>query len=131
MWMTVLTSVMMAVVTAVVGVIGKAVTAWTKRQQTNDDVRVQSDAQYDAMEAIRIGVDKAQQDIVDSAKAAAADGKITSDELKAELKKAEDVARTTAYNIATGPALDWLSQKTTDAVNALINSVVQRNKPGE
>ena len=131
MWMTILTSVMVAVATAVVGVIGKAVTVWTKRQQVDLDYRERDDAQYDAMGAICVGVEKAQQDIVDSAKAAAADGKITSDELKVELKKAEDVARTTAYKIATGPALDWLRQRTTETVNALINSMVQRNKPGE
>ncbi len=125
---TILATIVVAFVTAVMGIITKAVVDWSAREKAKAETQKESLGQYDAIRAIEVGVAKAQQQIVDSAKAAAADGKITKEELKSELKHAENVARNTALEIATGPALEFLTQLTVDSVGGLIDLVLQRNK---
>lgn len=135
MWETILATVIVAVITAVMGVIGKAVNDWSARQkqlaedghQRQEQDRLHN-VKIEAIDAIEIGVAKAQQEIVDSARAAVADGKLTKDELRDELKKAEAIARKTALEIATGPAADYLEKLTADAIGGLIDLVLGRNK---
>jgi len=124
MWETVLTNVLIAVATAVVGVIGKAVTDWSKREKEKAELNKEAQAKVDAIEAIKIGVAKTQTDFVEDIKRASTDGKLSRD----EIEQARDKAAKTALETVTGPAMDWLNQLTTNAFNGLIDKVVQDRK---
>lgn len=121
---SILATVVALVVSAVVGVIGKAVNDWSKRKKVETKEVGQYVARREAIEAIEVGVARAQQQIVDSAKALAASGDITSDKLKDELKKAEKLAINTALEIATGPAAEYLTKLATDTVGNAIGGLI-------
>lgn len=120
----ILTAVALAVVTAVLGVISKVVTDWSKREKEKAEIDKEVYAHDAALEAIAAGVAQVQTDFVNDIKKAVDDGKLTKDEIKG----ARDAAIRTAKKLATGPALDYLSKLTTDAVNGLIDLVVSTKK---
>lgn len=120
----ILTAVALAVVTAVMGVISKVVMDWSKREKERAEIGKEAYAHDAALEAIEAGVAQVQTDLVNDMKAAASDHKLT----KTEIKAARDKAIETAKKIATGPALDYLARLATDAVNGLIDLIVQGNK---
>ena len=128
MWTTILTTVIISVATAVLGIVGKVVTDWSARQKEQNERGKEWQARQDAISAIEVGVARAQQLIVDEAKEMLADKIISEGELKERLKNAEQIAKTTALEIATGPAAEYLGKLTFDAIGGLIDLVLGRNK---
>ncbi len=124
MWTQILATVVSLAVTAVLGIVGKVIQGWSKREKVKAEMGEAYTIRQEAIEAIEVGVARAQQQIVDSAKALAASGDITSDKLKDELKKAEKLAINTALEIATGPAAEYLTKLATDTVGNAIGGLI-------
>lgn len=81
-------------------------------------------AVHDAIEALRVGVDKSQADFVEWRKRAAADGKLT----REEIKEAERIALEHAKEIAKGPALELLKNWGTSIISSYIARIIEKKK---
>ena len=121
MLMTIVGAVAVAVASAVMGIIGKAVQDWSSRKK-------EQSVKHEGIEALRVGIAKAQQEFVDGAKALAAKDNISKEDFKAALKNAETLAKQTALRLATGPAGEWLVEIGTEAVGGLIDWILAGNK---
>jgi len=82
------------------------------------------EAEKEAVQAILAGMAKAQNDVVREAKAAAADGKLTKD----EIASARSVAIDHAKEIAKGPAKDLLMSWGKDRLDSLIKQLLAKFK---
>lgn len=125
MWETILVNLLIGVATVVAAALAKIVNDWNKREKVKD---ARSEAWFvreETVEALQIGVANVQVDFVDELKRrVATDGKLSKDDIKA----ARDKALLTATEVLTGPALDWLASLTTNAINGIIDSIVQDKK---
>lgn len=80
----------------------------------------------EAIEALEAGIAHSEEDYVEWAKRAKADGKLT----KEERAEAMRIARDKALSIAKGPALNLLKTKGSDILNAWIKKILERRKDG-
>lgn len=124
MWETVLTTLLVGVVTTVLGIIGKVISDWSKREKKKAEVIEGLEAKVGAYEAIEIGVKKAQVEFVDLIKEASKDGKLS----EAEIGKAKALAIETATEVATGPAAEYLVKLSGDAVIGIIEWILGKKK---
>ena len=83
-----------------------------------------NDAEKEAMQRLLDGMSLAQETLVREAKLAAADGKLT----KEEIKKAEAIAIEYAKDTAEGPALDIIKSWTERRVSSLIKQLLSKLK---
>ena len=124
MWETVLTQVLIGAGLVVVGAIAKIINKWVGVEEEKLEEQKKETAKKEALVAIQAGVEKVQRDAVEGIKAAAADGKLTKD----EIKKVEQDAKNVALEVATGPAADYLLNLSTNAISGLINLVLGSKK---
>lgn len=82
------------------------------------------DAEKEAVQAVLAGMAKAQNEVVRDAKAAAADGKLTKD----EIAHARRVAIDHAKEVAVGPAKDLLMSWGADRMDSLIKQLLAKFK---
>ncbi len=132
MWQLVLTNVLIGFATAVVGVIGKAINDWTKRQKVQVEANIVSDKVWQTREAIQAakvalasGVTSVGTTFIEKVREGAEDGKLT----QKDIELARDMAIAEATEIATGPALELLSTWSRNALVSLINGIVEDRKP--
>lgn len=81
-------------------------------------------ALHDAIEALRVGVDKTEGDFVEWRKRASADGKLTKD----EIAQAQQLAISHAKDIASGPALNLLKSWGTSVIMSYITRIIEKKK---
>ncbi len=124
MWEIVLTNLLLGAVTAVLGLIGKAVNDWTNRQKVQEEKRDERNAHYEAIDALETAVTSVGETFVNGVKAAATDGKLS----KSEIETARDMAWNEATTIVVGPALDLITSWSRDAITTIINSIVGNRK---
>jgi len=81
-----------------------------------------SEAEREAMQLLLEGMAKAQEEFVREAKKAAADGKLTKD----EINRAKDMAIAHAVTIAKGPALDLLKTTSKDRLGSWVKQLLAK-----
>ncbi len=123
-WETLLTNLLIGVATAVVAALGKAINDWNTRQKEAAELAKEWSAKDDAAEVLTNAIAQTGVDFVQDLKIAVADGRLS----KNDIKEARDKAYVTAMNNAVGPALTWLKEHTKDAIEAMIDGIVQRGK---
>ena len=122
---TILTAMAVAVATAFVGIIGKAVNGWSAREKQKADRVKTANTKYDAVEALRTGITTIGETVVKGLKDAAKDGKLSKTEMKTVQRNAIDEA----IKIATNPdAIGFLVNTTFEALSAIITGIVQGKK---
>jgi len=109
------------VATAVVGLIGYFIRKLINRIVKKMDM---DDAEREAVQALLAGMAKAQDEVVREAKKAAADGKLT----KEEIKTARLTAISHAREVATGPAKELLLSWGEDRLDSLIKQLLAKFK---
>lgn len=128
MWETILATVVVSAVTALMGIVGKVVADWSAREKERAKADLESDARYDAIDALESGIITVGKTIVGNLKAAAEDGKLT----KGEIKDVQNIAIEEAITIATNPkAIEFLATTAFNTLAAIITSIVQGKKKGE
>lgn len=86
-----------------------------------------SDAEKEAIQCLLQGMAKAQDEVVRSAKLAAADGKLT----KKEVEQAKAVAIANALEVAKGPAKDVLIKMGSERLGSLIKQLLAKFAKGK
>ena len=109
------------IVTAVMAGIGYHIRKLINKSMAKMD---EESTEKEAMQAVLVGMAKAQDDIVREAKKASKDGKLT----KEEIKEAKRVAIDHAKEIATGPAKTLLLQWGTERIGSLIKQLLTKLK---
>ena len=128
MWQGILVSIIASVVIGVVNRFASILKTKVEIEKEKAERQKQSQTEAAGWMALEVGVAKAQQEIADSAKKMAADGKITKGELKVELRNAEALAKRTAIELATGPAGKWLVDMAANAIGGMIDLILAGNK---
>ena len=108
-------------VVLMVGYLGMIIRAWLKKQIAKADLNV---AQTEALESLLEGMAKIQDTEVRALKVAAADGKLTKDEIARMQSLAWEHAKVTA----TGPAKDIVISWSKDRVASLIKQLLAKYK---
>ena len=124
MWETVLTSILLSVATAVMGILGKVINDWSGRQKARAEEVKANDARYDMLDALEIGVINTQEAVVNEMKAAGKDGKLTKDEMKVVQERAIQEA----MKVATGPGAELLVKTAFETLTGFISGIVNRKK---
>ena len=124
MFEQIIVAILVSVATAVIGVIGKVVNDWSKREEEKAKLIQGLNAKEEAIEALEMGIAKTQAEFVDGIKAIAKDGKLSKD----EILMAKGLATKAAFEIATGPALTYLAGLTTDATYGIIEWLLGSKK---
>ena len=124
MWEGMLSQILAGVAIAVVAYIGKVVKGWAAVEKEKVEIQKQDAVKKEAYEALEIGVNAVQQQVVDGMKAAVKDGKITKD----EYGKLRDQAVSKAVEVASGPAIQIITGMAVGAIQNIIDSILQGNK---
>lgn len=124
MWSQILAGVLTVVVPAFLGLIGKVIADWSKRQKEKDEVVAEIVAKNEAISAIEIGIAKVQDDFVDAAKAAAKDGKLS----KSEIQDAGTQLFNNAVMIATPAAAEYLRKISATAFDGITKWILGEKK---
>lgn len=108
-----------------VSVLGIAVTHYVRKLARYIIIKAKlNDTEQKAMQLLLDGMSLAQETLVRDAKSAAADSKLT----KEEIKKAEAIALEYAKDAATGPALDIIKSWSERRVSSLIKQLLAKLK---
>ncbi len=122
---TILTAVAMSVITVIAGYIGQVAKGWSAREKAKAEAEAADSARYDAIEALEMGVATIGEMVVMDLKVAAADGKLSKDEIRDVQRKALDEA----ISIATNPkAIDFLTETALNTIASIITAIVQGGK---
>ena len=124
MWEVILTDVLVGIGIAVFGVIAKAFSDWVNVQKEQVERDKEEQAKGELWEALDIAVTDTQVEVVDALKEAAADGKLSKDDIKA----VRDRAIAKVVEVASGPAAELLVQTASGVLISLINTIVSRKK---
>ena len=134
MWSTILTTLIISVATAVMGVIAKVINDWSAREKVkataqNEQAKAldERDARYDMLEALRIGVMNTQEAIVNDLKEKLGDGHLSKDDIKSIQKTAIEEA----IKIATGPGAELLVSTAFDVIASLISGIVNGKREAD
>ena len=120
-WWVVLTEGAVVLVLALLGLGFRSIAKWVAKKIEFGE------AEKEAYQLILEGMAKAQEDLVRYAKAAAADGKLT----KEEIKEAQRIAYDHALAVAKGPAKDILIAWGKDRVVSIIKQLLAKLKGGK
>ena len=134
MWETVLTTLILSVATAVIGVIGKVVSDWSAREKIKAGTQIKDEATWaaetakrEAIEALEAGITTVGELVVKDLKAAASDGKLS----KEDIEQVQHNAVEEAIRIATNPdAIAFLTNTVFSTLSAIVTSIVQGKKSG-
>ena len=108
-------------VVLMVGYLGMIIRAWLRKQIAKADL---NEAQTEALESLLEGMAKIQDTEVRALKVAAADGKLTKD----EIARMQSLAWEHAKSTATGPAQDIVISWSKDRVASLIKQLLAKYK---
>ena len=122
---TILATVVVSIATALMGIIGKAVNDWSAREKKKNEIEEADNTRLDAIEALEMGINTVGATVVEGIKYAAADGKLSSKDIRDVQQKAVDEA----VKITTNPdALEFLVHKSFETIGAIISGIVQGKK---
>lgn len=124
MWQQILTTLIVTVASAVMAVLGKAASDWSRREKEKAEADEDRRAMAEVFQALDIGISKTQVEFVDGIKAAAADGKLDGNEIEI----AVDSAKSTALEVLTGPGLALIEDMSMQAVKGVIDWLIQQVK---
>ncbi len=114
----------MTVASAVLAVLGKAASDWSKREKEKAEADTDRLAMAEVFQALEVGIAKTQVEFVDSIKVAATDGKLDGH----EIEQAVDMAKNTAIEVLTAPGLALLEDMSQQAVKGVIDWLIQQVK---
>jgi hypothetical protein len=114
-WVPILGTVATAIATVVGSYLTKLLRSMTANMKLND-------ANKEALESLLEGMAKAQDDLARDMKKAAADGKLS----KEEISKLQSYAWNHAKGAATGPAKDIVVNWSADKVSSLIKQLLAK-----
>ena len=134
MWSTILTTLIISVATAVMGVIAKVINDWSAREKVkataqNEQAKAldERDARYDMLEALRIGVMNTQEAIVNDLKEKLGDGHLSKDDIKSIQKTAMEEA----IKVASGPGGKLIVNTIFEVLGGLISGIVNGKKEAD
>jgi len=107
----------------VIGAIILALIAWGRYKAVQKGWLVEAQAQ--GVDAIADGIQVAFDKVVNKAKAASKDGKLTDE----EIAEARALAQSEALAVAKGPGLKWLKSLMQPTWDRLISQLVEKMKP--
>ena len=121
---SIFTQILIGVGVVVVAAIGKVLNNWLTVEKEKVNMQKQKTVKKEAYEALEIGVNAVQQQVIEGMKAAAEDGKISKDEYQLLRNKA--IAK--AVEVASGPAVEIITGMAVSAIQSIIDSILQKKK---